>query len=81
MSNVPVAPGLELSTEPVTGTAYVSRALVTANMQALCVKPTVVDAGIRGVGIPPIGVGISLVYVLSLVGTGLYFLFYFLLSA
>jgi hypothetical protein len=50
-------------------------------MQTLYVKSSVADTGIRRVSAPPISVMFSLVYVLAVVGTGLYFLFYFLLSA
>lgn len=81
MPNVPVAPGFELSTQPVSGMAYAPSGFVPPNMHALYVKSSVADTGIRRVSVPPISVMISLVYVLALVGTGLYFLFYFLLSA
>jgi hypothetical protein len=78
---VPVAPSFELSTQPVTDMAYAPSGFVPAKAQALTIKSSVADAGIRRVSVPPIAVMISLVYVLAVIGTGLYFLFYFLLSA
>jgi hypothetical protein len=79
--NVPVAPRFELSPQPVVDLACVPSGFVPANMQTHYVKSSVADTGIRRVSAPPISVMISLVYVLAVVGTGLYFLFYFLLSA
>ncbi len=81
MPNVSVVPGFELSPQPVTDMVGVPSGFVPANMQAPYVKPAVADAGFRQASLPPISVMISLLYVLALVGTGLYFLVYFLLSA
>jgi hypothetical protein len=70
---------LELSPQTCTDSGYVASGFMPIDADALRPKPTVGAAG-SSISLPPISVVISILYVLALVGTGVFFFLYLLLS-
>ncbi len=79
MSDAPIAPMLELSPQTCPDSGYVGSGFMPIDADALRPKSTVGTAS-PSISLPPISVVISILYVLALVGTGVFFLLYFLLS-
>ena len=79
MSDVPIAPMLELSPQTCADSGYVGSGFVPIAAHAQRPKPSA-GAASRSISLPPLSVVISILYVLALVGTGVVFFLYFLLS-
>lgn len=74
-------PFLKFNSQPVVDLGYAGSGFVPIQIDATRAKPIADDAPTRGISMPPLLVVLSIVYVLGLIGTGLYFLLYFLFSA
>jgi hypothetical protein len=79
VSDAPIAPMLEFSTQTCTDAGYVGSGFMPTDVDALRQKPSVEGAS-PSISLPPLSVVVSILYVLALVGTGVFFLLYFLLS-
>jgi hypothetical protein len=70
---------LELSPQTCTDSSFVASGFMPIDADAPRPKSTV-EATSPSISLPPISVVISILYVLALVGTGVFFFLYFLLS-
>ena len=74
-----VAPILELSPQTCPDSGHVESGFMPIDADVLRTKPSV-EAANSSISLPPLSVMISILYVLALVGTGVFFFLYFQLS-
>ncbi len=79
MSDAPIAPILELSPQTYPDSGYVGSGFTPIDTDALRSRPSV-EAVSSSISLPPVSVVISILYVAALVGTGVFFFLYLLLS-